>query len=271
MRKKIIITVDVEEDISIYLENSYLGITNGILPLLNILDKFAVSGDFFITADVCLKYPQLMKTIFDSGHNIGCHGYNHELLCTKDFNRQYSELKKATEVIETIIGERPKMFRAPNFSVNGNTIKALEKLDYIIDSSICPGRVYKKLRLFTIYNFKNAPVVPYNPSRDDVRVRGNSSIFEIPLTENPLIKGTPIGAGYLNTYGYNSLIESIEKVKTENVLYLIHPWELIDLGYYYKNIKKSLHKSCSSKLLQFESFLEYANKNHTFVNLKEII
>lgn len=275
MTKKIIITVDVEKDISKYIKDSYIGIEEGILPLLDLLKKFKIIGDFFVTANICNKYPQVIKQIVENGHNIGCHGYDHsnsyEFYCTKNFKKQYDSISKATKVIEKVVGDPPVMFRAPNFSVNGDTIKVLEKLEYTIDSSVLPGRIHKKWRLFTIYDFRNAPRKIYHPSTNDVGTVGKSPINEIPITENPFIREVPIGMGYLNSLGLDETIKIIEQVKEEYVIFLIHPWELVDLSQHYPNLREWLHKSCSSDLSVIASFLKYLQKHYLYTTLNELI
>lgn len=270
--KKFIITVDVEKDISKYLKNSYKGIEEGLPCLLDILDEFKIISDFFITANACKKYPTIINRIIDEGHNIGCHSYDHSILYgAKSYKKQYKDLTKATSEIEKITGKRLEMFRAPNFCINGDTIKALERLDYSVDSSILPGRLAKKWRLFTICNYRNAPKTPYRLSYTDVKERGESSIVEVPLTENPLIKGVPIGTGYLNYFGYEKAVETLDKIENVYTIFLIHPWELVDLGSYYPHLREWLHKSCSSDLEPLKRLLKYVRKNYTFSTIEEIV
>ena len=267
---KIAITIDVEEDISKYLENSYKGVEKALPRLLDILGEFKITGDFFVTGKVTERYPQLIKRIVEEKHNLGCHSYNHEFLCTQNYEDQLNEISKATDVIKEIVGVTPKMFRAPNFSVNEDTIKVLEKLEYDIDSSILPGRVMKKWRLFTIYDFRNAPREPYNLSREDVRIKGISHIVEIPITENPFNRGYPIGMGFLNYVGLEKTIEAIKEVETDYVTFLIHPWELVDLSQYSSRLPKWALKACSDDFELFRGFIECTLEHYSLSDLREL-
>lgn len=275
LMSKIIITIDLEKDISKYIKNSYKGIEEGLPHLFDILSEFKIISDFFTTADICEKYPEIINQIISDGHNIGCHSYDHsiEFYGSRSFREQYDDLCKATNSIERITGLKPRIFRAPNFSINGNTIKVLEKLNYKIDSSILPGRVVKKWRIFKIYDYRNTQAVPYHPSYDDVRKSGASSIIEVPLTENPFLKGNPVGVGYLNYYGYKKTIEILNNIENDYVMFLIHPWELVDLVLYYPYLRKWLHKACSGDLEPLRMFLEYVSKdkNHTFSTIEEVV
>lgn len=268
----IIITIDLERDISKYLINSFMGVSEGMPELLHQLELFGISANIFTTSDICLKYPELITRIIDGGHQIGCHGYDHSIayMGRESFKKQLHDISTASEIIKKTTGKSPILFRAPNFSINGDTIKVLEKLGYKIDSSILPGRHVKKWKLFNILDYRGAMTEIYTPSYSDVRINGESKILEVPLTENPLAKGSPLGLGFLNAYGFEKTIEAVDKVKGDYVMFLIHPWEAIDLGKYYPNLKTWLHSACSENIMPLHKFLAYLAKNHTFSTIEDV-
>lgn len=269
----IIITIDLEQDISKYLKNSYIGITDGIPKILDEFDLFGVKADFFTTADICLKFPDTLNQIIASGHSIGCHSFDHSIsyFGRENFEKQLNDISRATDVLKKTLGKPPTSFRAPNFSINGDTIKALERLGYMIDSSILPGRKIKKLKVFTILDYTNSPTKIYTPSYTDASVYGKSKILEVPLTENPLSKGSPLGLGFLNSYGLEKTIEAVNKVYSNYITFLIHPWEAVDLGKYHPNMRSWLHKACSGDMTLFHKFLENVNKSHKFSQICEVV
>lgn len=270
---KLIFSIDIEQDISKYLKNSYLGISEGIPNLLYQFQLFDLKANFFITADVCSKYPEIVNQIIQQGHSIGCHSYDHSITFfgTEKLDKQFNDLSKATDVLKKMTGIPPAMFRAPNFSINGDTIRVLEKLGYTIDSSILPGRKVKKWRMFTILDYNGVNAELYNPSYSDVRVRGDSRILEVPLTENPLAKGSPLGLGFLNYYGFEKTIEATNQVRNDYIMFLIHPWEAVDLGKYYPKLKPWLHRGCSGDMSQLHKFLEYTSKKYTFSTIEDLV
>jgi hypothetical protein len=269
--KKFAISIDVEEDISNYLSNSYHGVESGLPPFLDLLNSLKVKADFFINADICKKYPQIVKQIVESDHQIGSHGYKHEQLWFKTYNQQLTELTKATEVLEAATGIRPKMFRAPMFSVTSSTIKALEVLDYKIDSSVIPGGRVKRFKgLVTIKSFEQAPKEPYHPSYKDVAKRGNAKILEVPLTENPIFQGAPIGAGALNYFGLEKIMDAIGKINEEYIIFLIHPWELVDLGKLHPELKPWIKQICSSDLEPFNKLFKSLKSKFEFTTINNL-
>jgi peptidoglycan/xylan/chitin deacetylase (PgdA/CDA1 family) len=268
--------MDVEQDISRYLKDSYVGVEGGLIPFLDLIKDYDIVIDFFVTGDICRRYPKLIQEIANKGHNIGCHGYDHtiQFYCKMGFKEQLKDISDATKEIEGNIGIRPLMFRAPNFSVNTDTIKALEQLGYLIDSSILPGRVVKKWKALSVYNHRSAPRKPYYPSMKNIIKEGESSVLEIPLTENPHLTGAPIGMGFLNYAGLEKSIAAISDIGSSYVTFLVHPWELVDLKKYHSNLKPWVYKICSSNLKPLESLLKHFMAlygNTTLLDIEEDI
>lgn len=267
--KRFIITIDIEQDISSKLKNSYKGVE--ALPLfLNLLKKFDLNASFFTTGDICIKYPEIIKKIVDDKHELGCHGLNHEMFWFKSYKDQLKEIEKATNIIEEVSSYRPKMFRTPKFGVSIKTIKALEKLDYEIDSSVMPNAVTKILKgLYKVHSLVGAPMMPYYPSYVDITKKGDSTILEIPLTESP-VKGMMIGSGSLNKFGVDKVIDAINLVEVDYIMFLIHPWELINLQKYYPNLPDWVLEISSDNLDEFEKLFLYIKKKFRISTIDDI-
>lgn len=59
-------------------------------------------------------YPQLIKNIFDAGHAIGIHSYNHDYkVLYASPNNYLSQMLETENLIHSIIGVRPLISRAP--------------------------------------------------------------------------------------------------------------------------------------------------------------
>lgn len=254
------------------IKDSFFGIEKGLPPFLELLEELKIKADCFITGNICQRYPNLIKIIAEKGFNIGSHGMAHEQLWFKGYSKQYDELLKSTKIIESYSGTRPFMFRAPSFSATNNTLKALEKLNYTIDSSVMPGSVVKKFKgLLTIKSFKDAPRKPYHPSSKDTAKKGEMNIIEVPLTENPIFPSTPFGAGALNSFGINKMVKASETIPEDYIIFLIHPWELIDIGKYHPNLKQWVKDICSDNMQNYYDFFSKIRNNFEFANINDLI
>jgi peptidoglycan/xylan/chitin deacetylase (PgdA/CDA1 family) len=82
--------------------------------ILDILANYGIKGTFYVTGRMCEKNPEVLKRIFEEGHAIGNHSYNHnysELYADREsFLEQVTE---TDEVIHKILGVRPLIVRAP--------------------------------------------------------------------------------------------------------------------------------------------------------------
>lgn len=269
--RALIITMDVEPDLTRYLTESYHGIES-IPKFLQILSKNDIKCDFFITANIAKTFPNIVKNIAKGNHYIGNHGMDHKTpyYCKKSIKWQKDEISKSTEILENATGKKITMFRAPNFSANGNTITVLESMGYNIDSSVLPGRRLRYKRIIPIYDFRNVSPTPYLPSSEDIRKSGKSSILEIPLTGNPELPGRPIGVGYLNHHGVEKTLSLIDKVKSEYVTFLMHPWENINLGRYHPQLPEGWKAGCKDNIDEISRLIKELKKSCEFINLHDI-
>ncbi|GAA0325073.1 hypothetical protein GCM10008967_14640 [Bacillus carboniphilus] len=80
------------------------------LKELDVPAIFFVNGHFIDTPEEQEK----LKTIYELGFHIGNHTYNHPLLRDLPEDKQREEIVKLNQMIEEVIGEKPKFFRAPH-------------------------------------------------------------------------------------------------------------------------------------------------------------
>lgn len=192
--------------------------------LLNLLKKNNTSATFFVLGSVAEKYPNYIKMIHESGHEIGSHAYSHKTLQNLGQYEFEQELIRSTNILRSITHEQPIGFRAPSFSINQSTnwaFTSLEKCGYKYDSSIFPINTM-------LYGVPNAPTIPYRPLLVDItKVDPEGKIIEFPLTTIKLLKNIPISGGfYLRALPLWFLNASIDYINMERpALLYIHPWE----------------------------------------------
>lgn len=265
--------MDLERDPLSHHADYYMGVEEGLPGILRILEEVGVPCDFFVTGDIFQRYPALVRDIVGRGFDVGCHGLDHhtDYYCLKSLAWQMNAIGKATQVITDVLGIKPTMFRAPNFSANEDTLGVLETLGYQADSSVLPGRVVRKALVRKILDFRGAPVEPYNPSSRDIRKRGTSAIVEIPVTENPLLKGAPIGLGFLNSFGLEKTLGAIEQSPSQVIVFLIHPWEFINLSDRFDNTPVWMDHACKKDPDLFEKYIGLCKQRFRFGRLRDAL
>jgi len=129
-------------------------IVEAVTPILDLLDRYDTKATFFVVGTVARRYSQVVRTIFEKGHEIASHSYSHLTLHELGKERFEEEISKSIKVLESITGEKPIGFRAPTFSVDNSTRWALEILKrhgFKYDSSVFPVKT-------RLYGVPNAPL-----------------------------------------------------------------------------------------------------------------
>ncbi|WP_066507453.1 polysaccharide deacetylase family protein [Abyssisolibacter fermentans] len=103
-----------------------------IPDMLKILEQNNVKITFFVTGTWAKKNPEVLKSIYKAGHEIGNHGYFHEKYGNLSYTQNTNEIKKAENIINSIINVKCKYFAPPSGHYSDNTIKAAKALNYKI-------------------------------------------------------------------------------------------------------------------------------------------
>ncbi|HEY3362785.1 MAG TPA: polysaccharide deacetylase family protein [Methanosarcina sp.] len=206
-----------------------------------------IKATFFVLGYVAEHYPELVKLISTSGHEIGTHGYSHKQIHKLTPEQFKSELLKSIEIIKSITGKEVYSHRASNFTVMEKTawsVDIMTECGIIYDSSVFPVKT-------PLYGLPHAPLYPYNISTEYLYGGSNKGIYEFPLSVLHLpFKNIPIAGGfYLRFFPYEFIKKAIKTInrKGKSAVIYIHPWE-IDVNqpkikdlkwFHYYNISKT--------------------------------
>ena len=162
-------------------------VSHALPRLLKLYSKYEIKSTFFVLGSFARKFPDAIKLISREGHEIACHGYSHNVSHGFDImvlEEQIHHLKISKRLLQKLSGQEIISFRSPALRINKDTVKALEKTGFVIDSSVCP----KRLDFFLSYGSKDkwrwldCPEKPYFMSKNDPFSIGDSNIFEIPVS-----------------------------------------------------------------------------------------
>lgn len=205
----------------------------GMPLLLELYKQLDIRAAFFFTGEIAEQYPELVKMVIPDGHEVACHGYSHEDEFAFDrlgYHAQLEHLKKAKAILENISGMEVVSFRAPALRVNEFTPRALEAAGFTIDSSISPQRAdsFLSFGAFKKLNRLIAPRMPYFTASNNLAAKGNSAIFEIPISALlvPYI-GTFMRLAPGLTKALGNLLHKEATLTGKPVNFLIHPNECI--------------------------------------------
>jgi polysaccharide deacetylase family protein (PEP-CTERM system associated) len=218
-----VITVDVEDwpqstwDRSLPITSRAVVNTRRMLRLLNEAD---VKATMFVLGKVARSFPSLVKEIRAEGHEVACHGYGHVEIFRQSRDEFAADVRQSKDLLEQIVGEPVRGYRAPDFSIVRDTLWAFEILaetGFEYDSSVFPVRGPR-------YGIPNWPRSPVN-----VTFSGGASVLELPLaTVRTMGRNWPVSGG-----GYHRLLPGpMTRYLTEwamrfsPFIFYCHPYEL---------------------------------------------
>ncbi|RDE24793.1 DUF3473 domain-containing protein [Motiliproteus coralliicola] len=219
--------------------------------LLELLEGHSTQATFFTLGWIAERYPQLVKRIVDSGHELASHGYNHQRINLLNQQQFRDDIRSSKLLLEELSGLRIDGYRAPSFSFTEQCPWITEELleaGYLYSSSINPVP-------HDLYGYANAPRTPF---------LWPNGLLELPVTTYELLgKRIPCaGGGYFRLYPYlvfrHLMRKAIQQLQTPAIYYL-HPWELDPLQ---PRIKGASLKS---------RFRHYINLSKTEQRLRQLL
>lgn len=193
----------------------------GIERVLSALKDFKCTATFFVLGRVARRYPQVIEKIAADGHQLGTHGYGHELIYDLTPRTFEKDLVRSLEALSDIVKRPITVYRAPSYSITPNTLWALEILaanGIEIDSSIMPTANRR-------FGIKGAPGLPYRIHWHD---RTESLIEAPPSTIKIGSLIFPFASGFFFRSLPTTVVEyGLRQVQKNggNATFVLHSWE----------------------------------------------
>ncbi len=121
---------------------------DNVRRLLEILSADPTArGTFFVLGKFAERHPDVVREIAACGHELASHGYGHVEVFRQTPDAFRADVVAGLDAVQGVIGEHVRGYRAPVFSIVGESVWALEilaELGFAYDSSIFPfaGRRY---------------------------------------------------------------------------------------------------------------------------------
>lgn len=98
--------------------------------ILATLSKNNIHITFFMVGDWVDKYPEAVKKISDSGHEIANHSDTHPHVNNLTLEKNIEQIENACNKIEKITGKKTTLYRGPYGEYNDTVIKAAKSLSH---------------------------------------------------------------------------------------------------------------------------------------------
>ena len=108
----------------------------GTERILALLDRFVIRATWFIPGHTIETFPELCGRICAAGHEIGNHGYVHEVPAALTRAQEKAVLRRGSAAIERLTGAPPRGYRSPSWDLSPHTIDLLLEQGFVYDSSL---------------------------------------------------------------------------------------------------------------------------------------
>ena len=191
------------------------------LRIIKMLDDTENSATFFVLGDVAEKFPELIQKIESQGHELGSHGYKHNLVYNYTEHQFETDIRKSLEILGETASQKILGYRAPSWSLSDKTPWAWEvlySLGFTYDSSVYPFKTF-------LYGDSSAQRFAY-----DINLQNGVKFTEIPPSVAEVFsKRFPFSGGFffrIAPFWYiKRCIRQYNKLGKPAVIYL-HPWEI---------------------------------------------
>jgi polysaccharide deacetylase family protein (PEP-CTERM system associated) len=187
--------------------------------ILELFSEYDVRATFFTLGWVAHTYPEIIRRIADSGHEIASHGMEHIRVWQQNERTFLQDAVSAKKILEDVSGSPVVGYRAASWSIDDRTPWAhdvLAKAGYKYSSSIYPIK-------HDHFGVPDAPTIPH--------YIGQGDLLEIPASVVALAgRNLPAsGGGYFRLYPLvfsKWLISRIQSSGNRPYVFYFHPWEM---------------------------------------------
>lgn len=108
-------------------EHRQYGMRTGFRRMVAMLDRLGIKGTFFVPAVVAEDNPELLPGLLERGHEIGLHGYFHELAGEITDDQFTYALDTSIALFESQTGQSPAGFRSPAWEMTPHMLAELKR------------------------------------------------------------------------------------------------------------------------------------------------
>jgi len=195
-------------------------VERNFMRLLDIADEYNVRMTCFFLGWIAQRFPQLVRTALNRGHEIASHGWAHRLAYQLTPREFYEDAVRAKVTLEQIAGVRVLGYRCAGFSLTPGSSWVFDELlraGYSYDASLFPMHRAEG-------GWKHGELSPHILSRPE------GTLVEFPVTVSKILGRSLcfFGGGYLRLFPINTILRMTDRVLSDGrpVVFYVHPREI---------------------------------------------
>ena len=108
----------------------------GVPRIAALLKRHDVRASFYVPAVTALLYPEEQRGLVAAGHEIGIHGWIHELNSGLSYEQERDLMLRASDALSGVTGKRPVGLRTPSWDFSPWTLRIEKEMGLLYDSSL---------------------------------------------------------------------------------------------------------------------------------------
>jgi peptidoglycan-N-acetylglucosamine deacetylase len=108
----------------------------GVPRIAALLKRHDMRASFYVPAVTALLYPEEQKSLTAAGHEIGIHGWIHELNSGLSYEDERELMLRSSDTLTKITGKRPVGLRTPSWDFSPHTLRIEKEMGLLYDSSL---------------------------------------------------------------------------------------------------------------------------------------
>jgi polysaccharide deacetylase family protein (PEP-CTERM system associated) len=188
--------------------------------LFMLFDSASAKCTFFWLGWLAERHKELVRRCQSAGHEIACHGYAHVLAYEVGEQAFREDISQSKAIIEDIIGEPVRGFRAPGFGITSKSLWAfdvIKECGYQYDNSIFPAA----------HSHGGIPEAVLGPHFIETR---SGKLLEIPSSVVEVFgrRTSLFGGGYLRLATRQMIAWGLDRLQaaSQPLVVYVHPREI---------------------------------------------
>lgn len=140
--------------------------------ILDLAKKYRFPTSWFIPGTVINTYPEVCKRIVAEGHEVGHHGWTHDLPASMTRDEEEQQLIRGNEAIRKLTGMHARGYRSPAWDLSPHTVELLLKHGFTYESSMMGDD-------YTPYYARQGDVIHRN---EPMEFGKTTSLVEMPIS-----------------------------------------------------------------------------------------
>jgi peptidoglycan/xylan/chitin deacetylase (PgdA/CDA1 family) len=108
----------------------------GVPRIATLLARHDVRASFYVPAVTALLHPDEQRALTAAGHEIGIHGWIHELNSGLSYEDELDLMMRSSDTLAKITGKRPVGLRTPSWDFSPATLRIQKEMELLYDSSL---------------------------------------------------------------------------------------------------------------------------------------